>query len=50
MVHPIIFQNRLGIYLEVEMPMWGKDAEPDEKRYDFFRREQKAILMAVLRI
>ena len=24
--------------------MWGKDAEPDEKRYDFFRREQKAIL------
>jgi hypothetical protein len=36
--------DKLGIYLEVEMPMWGKDAEPDEKRYDFFRREQKAIL------
>lgn len=36
--------DKLGVYLEVEMPMWGKDAEPDEKRYDFFRREQKAIL------
>ena len=24
--------------------MWGKDAEPDEARYNFFRREQKAIL------
>lgn len=36
--------DKHGIYLEVEMPMWGKDAEPDEKRYDFFRREMRAIL------
>lgn len=36
--------DKHGIYLEVEMPMWGKDAEPDEDRYNFFRREQKAIL------
>lgn len=36
--------DKHGIYLEVEMPMWGKDAEPDEARYDFFRREQLAIL------
>ncbi len=36
--------DKHGIYLEVEMPMWGKDAEPDEARYDFFRREQQAIL------
>lgn len=36
--------DKLGVYLEVEMPMWGKDAEPDEARYNFFRREQKAIL------
>lgn len=36
--------DKYGIYLEVEMPMWGKDAEPDEARYNFFRREQKAIL------
>ncbi|NDW10720.1 sugar-binding domain-containing protein [Dysgonomonas sp. 520] len=36
--------DKHGIYLEVEMPMWGKDAEPDEARYNFFRREQKAIL------
>ena len=36
--------DKHGIYLEVEMPMWGKDAEVDEARYDFFRREQKAIL------
>lgn len=36
--------DKLGVYLEVELPMWGKDAEPDEKRYGFFRREQKAIL------
>ncbi|MCC8171637.1 MAG: beta-glucuronidase [Parabacteroides sp.] len=36
--------DKHGIYLEVEMPMWGKDAEPDEARYDFFRREIKAIL------
>ena len=27
--------DRHGVYLEVEMPMWGKDAEPDEARYDF---------------
>lgn len=36
--------DKHGIYLEVEMPMWGKDAEPDEDRYNFFRREQLAIL------
>lgn len=36
--------DKHGIYLEVEMPMWGKDAEVDEARYNFFRREQKAIL------
>lgn len=36
--------DKYGVYLEVEMPMWGKDAEPDETRYNFFRREQKAIL------
>lgn len=36
--------DKHGIYLEVEMPMWGKDAEPDEARYNFFRREQLAIL------
>lgn len=36
--------DRLGLYFEVEMPMWGKDAEPDSARYDFFRREMRAIL------
>lgn len=36
--------DKYGIYFEVEMPMWGKDAEPDQARYDFFRREMKAIL------
>lgn len=36
--------DKYGIYFEVEMPMWGKDAEPDEARYDFFRQEIKAIL------
>ncbi|WP_294479700.1 sugar-binding domain-containing protein [uncultured Bacteroides sp.] len=37
--------DKLGIYLEVEMPMWGKDGEPgDAARYDFLRREQQAIL------
>ena len=36
--------DRHGVYLEVEMPMWGKDAEPDSARYDFFRREMRAIL------
>lgn len=36
--------DKYGIYFEVEMPMWGKDAEPDEARYDFFRREMRAIL------
>lgn len=36
--------DKHGIYFEVEMPMWGKDAEPDEARYDFFRREIRAIL------
>ena len=37
--------DKLGVYLEVEMPMWGKDGEPgDDARYDFLRREQLAIL------
>ncbi|MFV0390424.1 MAG: sugar-binding domain-containing protein [Paludibacteraceae bacterium] len=36
--------DKHGVYLEVEMPMWGKDAEPDKNRYNFFRREQVAIL------
>lgn len=37
--------DKLGVYLEVEMPMWGKDGEPgDEARYNFLRREQLAIL------
>lgn len=37
--------DKLGVYLEVEMPMWGKDGEPgDPARYDFLRREQQAIL------
>ena len=26
------------------MPMWGKDAQPDEKRWNFFRRELRGIL------
>ncbi len=36
--------DKHGIYFEVEMPMWGKDAEPDDARWDFFRREMRAIL------
>ncbi|NDV60461.1 sugar-binding domain-containing protein [Bacteroides sp. 519] len=36
--------DKHGIYFEVEMPMWGKDAELDEARYNFFRREMRAIL------
>ncbi len=38
--------DRYGIYFEVEMPMWGKDAEPDARggRWDFFRREMRSIL------
>lgn len=37
--------DKLGVYLQVELPMWGKDGEPGEPaRCDFFRREQKAIL------
>lgn len=36
--------DKHGIYFEVEMPMWGKDAEQDEARYNFFRREMRAIL------
>ena len=36
--------DKAGVYLEVEMPMWGKDALPDERRYGFFRREIDAIL------
>ncbi len=36
--------DKLGVYLEVEMPMWGKDAQPDEKRLNFFRRELWGIL------
>lgn len=36
--------DKAGIYFEVEMPMWGKDALQDEARYNFFRREIRAIL------
>lgn len=37
--------DKLGVCLQVELPMWGKDGEPGEPaRWDFFRREQKAIL------
>lgn len=36
--------DKAGIYFEIEMPMWGKDAEPDSARFDFFRREIRAIL------
>ncbi|WP_256009729.1 sugar-binding domain-containing protein [Desertivirga xinjiangensis] len=36
--------DKHGIYFEVEMPMWGKDAEVDEDRYNFFRREMRGIL------
>ncbi|NDV79181.1 sugar-binding domain-containing protein [Dysgonomonas sp. 511] len=36
--------DKHGIYFEVEMPMWGKDAEVDEARYNFFRREMRALL------
>lgn len=36
--------DKYGVYFEIEMPMWGKDAELDEARYDFFRREMRAIL------
>ena len=37
--------DKLSVYLQVELPMWGKDGEPGEPaRWDFFRREQKAIL------
>lgn len=37
--------DKLGIYLEVEMPMWGKDGENNSQpRFDFFRRELKGIL------
>ena len=36
--------DKHGIYFEVEMPMWGKDGEVNEDRYNFFRREMRAIL------
>ena len=39
--------DKLGVYFEVEMPLWGADCERKddwEKRFDFFRREIKAIL------
>ena len=37
--------DKLGVYLEVEMPMWGKDGENNnESRFNFFRRELKGIL------
>ena len=37
--------DKLGIYLEVEMPMWGKDGENNSNpRFDFFRRELRGIL------
>ena len=39
--------DKLGVYLEVEMPMWGRDAHPgNEARNDFFRRELRALLRA----
>ncbi len=36
--------DKHGVYLEVEMPMWGGDAAPDEARWNFFRREMRALL------
>lgn len=36
--------DKAGVYFEIEMPMWGKDALPDERRFGFFRRELMAIL------
>lgn len=37
--------DKQGVYLEVEMPMWGKDGENNsESRFNFFRRELKGIL------
>lgn len=37
--------DSLGVYLEVEMPMWGVDALPgDSAREAFFSREMEAIL------
>ena len=32
------------VYLEVEMPMWGKDAQPMRSAGNFFRRELRGIL------
>lgn len=37
--------DKLGVYFQVELPLWGADADGDlGGRFDFFRREQKAIL------
>lgn len=37
--------DKLGVYFQVELPLWGADADGDKGgRFDFFRREQKAIL------
>lgn len=36
--------DKIGVYLQVELPFWGADAEPNVGRFNFFRREQKAIL------
>ena len=37
--------DKLGIYLEVEMPMWGKDGENNSNpRFVFFRRVLRGIL------
>lgn len=37
--------DKLGVYLQVELPLWGNDVKGDlGGRYDFFRREQMAVL------
>ncbi len=37
--------DKLGVYFQVELPFWGADADGDlGGRFDFFRREQKAML------
>ncbi len=37
--------DKLGVYFQVELPFWGEDGDYNEgHRFDFFRREQKAIL------
>ncbi len=37
--------DKLGVYFQVELPFWGEDGDYNEgHRFDFFRKEQKAIL------